>query len=263
MPLDRGARKWNEYSVSMRKPAQTFHLGCRQMADVPGHDGAFPAITRVIRTPEQWRKRRMRNLLAGAALAMLMAQAAMAQTIAVSMALFDDNFLTVLRNGIETYAETLDGVTVQIEDAAERRRQAARPDPQLRRLRRRRDHRQPGRHLGDRGDVQSRRRRRHPARLCQPRADQRRRPARRPGLRRLRRGRIRHAGDQGSLPPAQGGRQDRGCQRLRPHGRALEPGRAAAHPGHPRRDRHGRLRLHVNIIDEQTGNWSRDPGART
>jgi len=35
----------------------------------------------------------------------------------VSMALFDDNFLTVLRNGIESYAGTLDGVDVQIEDA--------------------------------------------------------------------------------------------------------------------------------------------------
>ena len=45
-----------------------------------------------------------------------------------------------------------------------------------------------------------------------------------------------HARDQGGLPPVQGGRQDRG-QRLRDHGRAVEPGRAAAHPGHPRRHR--------------------------
>ena len=41
----------------------------------------------------------------------------MAETIGVSMARFDDNFLTVLRNGLETYGATLDGVTVQIEDA--------------------------------------------------------------------------------------------------------------------------------------------------
>jgi ribose transport system substrate-binding protein/inositol transport system substrate-binding protein len=33
------------------------------------------------------------------------------------MALFDDNFLTVLRNGMTDYAGTLDGVTLQIEDA--------------------------------------------------------------------------------------------------------------------------------------------------
>lgn len=42
---------------------------------------------------------------------------AMAETVGVSMALFDDNFLTVLRNGIEEYAGTLDGVEIQIEDA--------------------------------------------------------------------------------------------------------------------------------------------------
>ena len=33
------------------------------------------------------------------------------------MALFDDNFLTVLRNGLVEYAGTLDGVDVQVEDA--------------------------------------------------------------------------------------------------------------------------------------------------
>ena len=33
------------------------------------------------------------------------------------MALFDDNFLTVLRNGMQDYAKTLDGVTLQVEDA--------------------------------------------------------------------------------------------------------------------------------------------------
>ena len=124
---------------------------------------------------------------------------------------------------------------------AERRRQAARPDQQLRRLRRRRDHRQPGRHLGDPGDVGRGGGRRRAAGLRQPRADQRRHAARQPGLRRLGRARVRHARDQGDLPPVQGGRQDRG-QRLRDHGRALEPGGAAAHPGHPRRDRLRRVR---------------------
>jgi inositol transport system substrate-binding protein len=42
---------------------------------------------------------------------------AKAETIGVTMALFDDNFLTVLRNGMIDYAGTLDGVEVQVEDA--------------------------------------------------------------------------------------------------------------------------------------------------
>ncbi|ODT76178.1 MAG: rhizopine-binding protein [Pelagibacterium sp. SCN 64-44] len=47
----------------------------------------------------------------------LMAGSAHAQNIGVSMALFDDNFLTVLRTGMENYAESIDGVQLQIEDA--------------------------------------------------------------------------------------------------------------------------------------------------
>ena len=43
---------------------------------------------------------------------------ASAVTVGVSMALFDDNFLTVLRNGMQDYAETQNGV-----DAADRGRQ--------------------------------------------------------------------------------------------------------------------------------------------
>ena len=59
----------------------------------------------------------MKKFLMGTAVAMLMSTAAHAETVGVSMALFDDNFLTVLRNGMEDYAKTLDGVTLQIEDA--------------------------------------------------------------------------------------------------------------------------------------------------
>jgi inositol transport system substrate-binding protein len=60
----------------------------------------------------------MKRLLAGVALStLLMAQGALAETVAVSMARFDDNFLTVIRNGMEAYAKTLDGVDLQIEDA--------------------------------------------------------------------------------------------------------------------------------------------------
>ncbi len=59
----------------------------------------------------------MKILLAGAALSAVMASGAFAQNVGVSMALFDDNFLTVLRNGMQDYAKTLDGVTLQVEDA--------------------------------------------------------------------------------------------------------------------------------------------------
>lgn len=59
----------------------------------------------------------MKKLVMGAALATLMSTSAMAETIGVSMALFDDNFLTVLRNGIQELADGMDDVDVQIEDA--------------------------------------------------------------------------------------------------------------------------------------------------
>lgn len=59
----------------------------------------------------------MRNLLASTAMIVALAGAASAQTVAVSMARFDDNFLTVLRNGMSGYAKTLNGVNLQIEDA--------------------------------------------------------------------------------------------------------------------------------------------------
>ena len=49
--------------------------------------------------------------------ATLMGSAASAENIGVSMALFDDNFLTVLRNGMIDHAAAQDGVTLQIEDA--------------------------------------------------------------------------------------------------------------------------------------------------
>ncbi|MHA4733475.1 sugar ABC transporter substrate-binding protein [Ensifer adhaerens] len=59
----------------------------------------------------------MKKFVLSAALAVMMSTAAHAETIGVSMALFDDNFLTVLRNGMSDYAKTLDGVELQIEDA--------------------------------------------------------------------------------------------------------------------------------------------------
>jgi ABC-type sugar transport system substrate-binding protein len=59
----------------------------------------------------------MGRTLAASVLASLMSATAMAETIGVSMALFDDYFLTVLRNGMIEYAESLDGVEIQVEDA--------------------------------------------------------------------------------------------------------------------------------------------------
>jgi inositol transport system substrate-binding protein len=53
----------------------------------------------------------------GAALAALMTGSAFAENVGVTMAAFDDNFLTNLRNGMQDYAATLDSVTLQVEDA--------------------------------------------------------------------------------------------------------------------------------------------------
>jgi inositol transport system substrate-binding protein len=58
----------------------------------------------------------MKKTLVAAGLVSLMSTTAMAQDIGVSMALFDDNFLTVLRNGIQEQADA-SGLSVQIEDA--------------------------------------------------------------------------------------------------------------------------------------------------
>ncbi|WP_199258402.1 sugar ABC transporter substrate-binding protein [Paracoccus binzhouensis] len=59
----------------------------------------------------------MKRFLLATACAASLSGAASAETIGVSMALFDDNFLTVLRNGMQEHAATLDGVTLQVEDA--------------------------------------------------------------------------------------------------------------------------------------------------
>ncbi len=59
----------------------------------------------------------MKRHLILAAFASLLATTASAQTVGVSMALFDDNFLTVLRNGMIDYSKSMNGVTLQIEDA--------------------------------------------------------------------------------------------------------------------------------------------------
>lgn len=59
----------------------------------------------------------MKRTLIALAAATLLSNAAFAAKIGVSMDKFDDNFLTVLRNGMADYAKTQPGVTLQIEDA--------------------------------------------------------------------------------------------------------------------------------------------------
>ena len=59
----------------------------------------------------------MKRFLLTLAAASVLASPAFATKIGVSMDKFDDNFLTVLRNGMADYAKTQPGVTLQIEDA--------------------------------------------------------------------------------------------------------------------------------------------------
>ena len=61
----------------------------------------------------------MKKTALALAMSTVLSTAALAETIGVTMALFDDNFLTVLRNGIQKFADDMDGVDVQIEDAQE------------------------------------------------------------------------------------------------------------------------------------------------
>jgi inositol transport system substrate-binding protein len=59
----------------------------------------------------------MKSMYLAAALAALMGSAASAETIGVSMQSFDNNFQTLLREGISARASEVNGVNVQIEDA--------------------------------------------------------------------------------------------------------------------------------------------------
>ena len=59
----------------------------------------------------------MRTTLLTAGFAVLFAGQAGAATIGVSMQSFDDNFQTLLRNGISARAAKLEGVQVQLEDS--------------------------------------------------------------------------------------------------------------------------------------------------
>lgn len=59
----------------------------------------------------------MKRIAIALAAATILCSPAMAAKVGVSMAKFDDNFLTVLRNGMSDYAKTQKDVSLQIEDA--------------------------------------------------------------------------------------------------------------------------------------------------
>ena len=59
----------------------------------------------------------MKRILAAASAVAMMAAAANAGTIGVSMQSFDNNFQTLLREGLQSHAASLGDVQLQIEDA--------------------------------------------------------------------------------------------------------------------------------------------------
>ncbi len=59
----------------------------------------------------------MKKTLLAAGFSALMSTAATAETVGVSIYLFDDVWTTVMRTGLTDHADTLDGVDVQVEDA--------------------------------------------------------------------------------------------------------------------------------------------------
>ena len=59
------------------------------------------------------------TLIAATAFVSLMGTAAMAQNIGATISRFDDNWLTVMRNGMTEHADSLDGVSMQMEDATD------------------------------------------------------------------------------------------------------------------------------------------------
>ncbi len=60
----------------------------------------------------------MKRIVIAAGLCALLATPAMAQNIGASIAQFDDNWLTVMRNAMVDSAKSIDGVEIQVEDAA-------------------------------------------------------------------------------------------------------------------------------------------------
>jgi inositol transport system substrate-binding protein len=61
----------------------------------------------------------MKKILLMAGLAAMMGSTSMAQEIGATISRFDDNWLTVMRNGMTEHADSLDGVSLQMEDATD------------------------------------------------------------------------------------------------------------------------------------------------
>jgi len=61
----------------------------------------------------------MKKVLLATGLSILMGGTAMAQEIGATISRFDDNWLTVMRNGMTEHAASLDGVSLQMEDATD------------------------------------------------------------------------------------------------------------------------------------------------
>lgn len=61
----------------------------------------------------------MKKLLLAAGIAALISSPSYAETLGVSIANFDDNGLTIMRNGMTAHLETLEGIELQMEDAQE------------------------------------------------------------------------------------------------------------------------------------------------
>ncbi|MCL4105502.1 UNVERIFIED_CONTAM: hypothetical protein GTU68_055633 [Idotea baltica] len=61
----------------------------------------------------------MKKFVLAAGLTALLGTSALAQQIGVSVARFDDNGLTVMRNGMAAHEASLDGVNLQVEDATD------------------------------------------------------------------------------------------------------------------------------------------------
>ena len=59
----------------------------------------------------------MKKTLLAFGLAAMLPSMALAETLGASIAKFDDNFLTVMRNGMVDHAASMDGVDLQVEDA--------------------------------------------------------------------------------------------------------------------------------------------------
>ena len=59
----------------------------------------------------------MKKVIFTAGLAVMMASGALAETIGASIARYDDNGLTIMRNGMTAHIDTLSGVDLQMEDA--------------------------------------------------------------------------------------------------------------------------------------------------